>query len=53
MIYLNGYNYLHNHQKIYVGPPAKAAVVKIKAETKAVVRGSSWCDRWKRRGWVS
>ena len=54
MIYLTGYNYLHNHhQQIYVSPPAKAAVVKIKAENKAVVRGSSWCDRFKRRGWVS
>ena len=54
MIYLTGYNYLHNHhQKIYVGPPPEAAVVKIKAESKVVVRGSSWCDRWKRRGWVS
>ena len=54
MIYLTGYDYLHNHhQKIYVGPPPEAAVVKIKAESKVVVRGSSWCDRWKRRGWVS
>ena len=54
MIYLTGYNYLHNHhQKIYVRPPPEAAVVKIKAESKAVVRGSICCDRCKRRGWVS